>query len=61
MFAIVISRITATIHSFTHPIFIEYLDYDKNDDKRLISDSYSNPARRSPLQINVLGGSGKMK
>lgn len=50
MFTIEISRITATIYSITHLIFIEYLQYDRNDNTRLISDSYRNPPRSSPLQ-----------
>ena len=49
MFTIEISRITATIYSITHPIFIEYLQYDRNDNTRLISDSYHNPPRRFPF------------
>lgn len=47
MFTIEISRITATIYSITHPIFIEYLQYDRNDNTRLIS--YHNPPRRFPF------------
>ena len=37
-------------HLFNHPsIFIEYLHYDRNNNTRLISDSYHNPPRRFPF------------
>lgn len=37
MFTIEISRITATIYSITHPIFIEYLQYDRNDNTLILT------------------------
>ena len=37
MFTIEISRITATIYSITHLIFIEYLQYDRNDNTLILT------------------------
>ena len=37
MFTIEISRITATIYSITYLIFIEYLQYDRNDNTLILT------------------------
>ena len=37
MFTIEVSRITATIYSITYLIFIEYLQYDRNDNTLILT------------------------